>query len=71
MTSNESISPLLTARQVAERLNVSLSTVMRWTKAGEIPVIRMPTGTLRYRPEAIDAWLIDRNGTDSTLPEVA
>ena len=61
MRTNQGISPLLTARQVSERLNVSLTTVMRWTKAGEIPVIRMPTGTLRYRPEAIDAWLIERD----------
>jgi excisionase family DNA binding protein len=60
MRTEQVISSLLTARQVSERLNVSLSTVMRWTKAGDIPVIRMPTGTLRYRETAIADWIEER-----------
>lgn len=50
-------SPLLTARQVAELLGVSAETVLRWTRRGELPAIRLPGGALRYRAEALEDWL--------------
>jgi excisionase family DNA binding protein len=52
--------PLLTAREVAELLGVSSETVLRWTRRGEVPAIKLPSGALRYRPDAIEAWLEER-----------
>jgi excisionase family DNA binding protein len=51
------MSPLLTAREVAERLGVSPETVLRWTRRGELPAVRLPGGAIRYRPDELDAWL--------------
>lgn len=51
---------LLTAREVAERLGVSPATVLRWTRQGVLPGFRLPSGALRYRESAIEAWLAER-----------
>jgi excisionase family DNA binding protein len=51
---------LLTARQVAEALGVSCETVLRWTRRGELPAFRLPGGALRYRSDALRAWLAAR-----------
>jgi excisionase family DNA binding protein len=51
---------LLTARQVAELVGVSPETVLRWTRRGELPAIRLPGGRLRYDAAAIDEWLVAR-----------
>jgi excisionase family DNA binding protein len=40
--------PLLTARQVAELIGVSSETVLRWTRRGDLPAIRLRGGALRY-----------------------
>jgi excisionase family DNA binding protein len=55
---------LLTAREVAELLGVSAETVLRWTRRGELPAIRLPGGALRYREPELEAWLQAR-GTQS------
>ena len=34
---------LLTAREVAEQLGVSAETVLRWTRAGKLPAIELPS----------------------------
>jgi excisionase family DNA binding protein len=52
--------PLLTAREVAERLGVSASALLRWTRAGQVPAVKLPSGAVRYRPEQIEAWLAAR-----------
>jgi excisionase family DNA binding protein len=52
--------PLLTARAVADLFDVSAETVLRWTRRGELPAIRLPGGAIRYREDAIDAWLGER-----------
>jgi excisionase family DNA binding protein len=51
---------LLTARVVAEMFDVSPETVLRWTRRGELPAIKMPGGAIRYREEVIDGWLVER-----------
>ena len=52
--------PLLTAREVADLLGVSTETVLRWTRRGDLPAIRLPGGAIRYREEVIDGWLSER-----------
>jgi excisionase family DNA binding protein len=54
------IARLLTAREVAEQLAVSTGALLRWTRAGRIPAVKLPSGAVRYRPEAIEAWLAER-----------
>jgi excisionase family DNA binding protein len=51
---------LLTARDVADQLGVSAETVLRWTRRGELPAIRLPGGAIRYRVRDLDAWLEER-----------
>lgn len=61
---------LLTARQVADRLGVTAETVLRWTRAGDLPAIRLPgtvRGRLRYRPDDVAAW-IDEHATAGPAP---
>ena len=48
---------LLTARVVGEVLGVSSETILRWTRAGKLPAIRLPSGAIRYRESDIDEWL--------------
>src|SRR3954451_13361939 len=54
------VTGLLTARAVGELLGYSTETVLRWTRRGELPVIRLPGGGIRYRQTALDAWLAER-----------
>jgi len=53
---------LLTAEDVAKRLNVSTDWVWDHSsrKKPYLPVIRMGDGTLRYRPRAIEAFIDER-----------
>ena len=51
---------LLTARAVAETIGVGTETVLRWTRRGDLPAVRLPGGALRYREDALDAWLEER-----------
>jgi excisionase family DNA binding protein len=48
---------LVTAREFAGLLGVSTETVLRWTRRGEVPAIRLPGGAIRYRETDLDAWL--------------
>ena len=49
---------LLTAREVAELLNVSRGALLRWTRAGRVPgAVKLPSGAIRYMPERVDEWL--------------
>lgn len=49
--------PMLSAREVAERLGVSTETVLRWTRRGELPAVRLPGGAIRFHPDKLDAWI--------------
>ncbi|GAB2906751.1 hypothetical protein GCM10027047_01210 [Rhodococcus aerolatus] len=48
-------SPLLTTRQVADRLAVDASTVRRWVLTGQlVPALTTPGGHHRFSVESID-----------------
>ncbi len=51
---------LLTARELAEMLGVSTETVLRWTRRGDLPAIRLPSGAIRFREDELDGWLAKR-----------
>ena len=51
---------LLTARDVAERLGATPATILRWTRHGDLPALRLPSGAVRYREDELDAWLEER-----------
>lgn len=51
---------LLTARAVSELLGVHAETILRWTRRGELPAIRLPGGAIRYRENDLDGWLEER-----------
>jgi len=57
--------PLVTARVVAELLDVSTETVLRWTRRGELPALRLPGGAIRYRPDELEEWLERRTTTSA------
>jgi excisionase family DNA binding protein len=46
--------PLLTARAVAELLDVAPATVLAWARRGELPSIRLPGGRIRFDGEQLD-----------------
>jgi excisionase family DNA binding protein len=48
--------PLLTAREVADRLGLTPATVLRWARAGELPGFRLGRA-LRFREADLEAWL--------------
>ena len=48
---------LLKVRDVADRLGLSRSTVLRYHAAGILPGFRLPGGALRFREDELDAWL--------------
>lgn len=52
----------LTPAQVAEMLNVSKPVVMRLAKAKEngLPVIQLGPRCYRFKREAVEAWLTER-----------
>jgi excisionase family DNA binding protein len=48
---------LLTAREVAERLGLSVATVLRWHRAGRLPAFRLATGVLRFDEGELERWV--------------
>jgi excisionase family DNA binding protein len=58
--------PLLTARAVADIIGVSSETVLRWTRNGSLPAIRLPGGAIRYREQELEQWLASRATVAST-----
>jgi excisionase family DNA binding protein len=54
---------LLTARAVAELLDVNPETVLRWVRRAELPAIRLPSGQLRFREAELETWLAERATT--------
>ena len=50
-------SVLLTAEDLAERLQVDARTIRRWRRNGTIPKGMEIAGVLRWRPEEIEVWV--------------
>ena len=48
---------LLTGREVADQLGVSVKTILRWAGSGELPAIRLSNRAIRFRESEIDAWV--------------
>jgi excisionase family DNA binding protein len=48
---------LLTARVLAERLDVHPATVLRWARQGDLPAIRLPSGAIRFREDEVEGRL--------------
>lgn len=62
---------LLTAREVAEALGMSNETILRWTRAGKLPAIRLPSGAIRYRESDLDQWIAARaTSPDADIPPI-
>ena len=57
---------LLSVREVAQRLNVSVNTVRRYVQAGHLPAVRLtPTAQLRFKRRDVDALIENgRGGTE-------
>jgi excisionase family DNA binding protein len=51
---------LLTAREVGEMVGMSSETILRWNRRGELPAVRLPGGAIRFREDALAAWLEER-----------
>jgi excisionase family DNA binding protein len=47
----------LTLADVAEELDVSTRTVMRWVERGQFPAVVLPGGRRRIHREAFERWL--------------
>jgi excisionase family DNA binding protein len=52
--------PLVTARELAAQLGCSTGALLRWTRAGQVPAVKLPSGAVRFRPEEIERWLAER-----------
>jgi PTS system nitrogen regulatory IIA component len=54
---------LLTARELAELVGFSSSTVQDWAERGEVPAFKLG-GRLRFRESEVLAWLEERRIVD-------
>jgi len=62
---------LLTARELADRLNVSTGALLRWTRDRKVPAVKLPSGAVRYVPEQVDAWLRAQTMAGDATEEVS
>jgi excisionase family DNA binding protein len=53
------VTVLLTARAVAERLDVAPATILRWARQGNLPHIRLPSGAVRFRESDVEGRLAE------------
>jgi excisionase family DNA binding protein len=61
---NDQLEAMLTARQVADFLQVSISTVRRWSDKGMLKFYRIGSrGDRRYRREDVMEFLHESSGT--------
>jgi hypothetical protein len=58
--------PLLTTKQVAERAGVKPQVMQKHRGRGTgPPVVYLSKTCARYRPEAVEAWLVSRTATST------
>lgn len=67
--------PLVTARELADYLGLSPSTVLDWFEAGRLPGFKLGGRAVRFRASEVEAWLEgQRRGprvpADDTFPHV-
>lgn len=55
LTPEPTTQTLLSRHDAAARLSISLATLDRLTRAGELPRVKLP-GKVLYRPESLDAF---------------
>jgi excisionase family DNA binding protein len=48
---------LLTKKEAAQMLNVSVSTIDRWMEARRIAYIKMPSGSIRFKVQHLENLL--------------
>ena len=48
---------LLTRKELAEKLNVNISTINRWQRKG-LPYVQLVTSRKLYDFEAVEKWLL-------------
>ena len=61
---------LLTTKELAAKLSVTVVTIRRWVKAGKFPApLNIGENTVRWRESTVSKWLDDQVG--STDPESA
>jgi excisionase family DNA binding protein len=60
------IGDYLSAEQLAQQLHISLRTLQRWTERGKGPSVTVVGRTVYYRRQAINDWLLSREGTRRT-----
>ena len=63
-TTHDPARPLLTVPEVAGRLRVSVKTVRRRIEAGELPAVRIGSGTrapVRVDEAELDEWLYGKS----------
>ena len=62
-------STLLTTKQLAEKLGISVATIERWRANGTPdlpPHIKLSSGSFRYNPVEIDYWLKSKTHKSNT-----
>jgi len=60
----------LRARDIAERLDLSVDTVLRWSRTGRLPAgFRLASGVLRWDEAELDVWLEERREVVTVAPE--
>lgn len=59
-TSDNSVQPLLTEREVARLTGMSVASVRKWRLLGQGPQYLKISTSVRYRPHAVAAWLESR-----------
>ena len=48
---------------------MSCETVLRWTRRGLLPAMRLPSGQIRYREADLEAWLAKRAAPERGVVE--
>jgi excisionase family DNA binding protein len=59
---------LLTAREVAERFGVSVESVLRWHRRGDLPGVRLSSNVLRFEELELERWVEARKGRGKARP---